>query len=96
MDSFLYQCKINNVSSEIMNDIKVATFKYIKACSNQKAPSNIMLTKKYLNKNNLLAVPFDKGVGICLMKKETYENKIDDILKLSQFEKLVKTVRTSL
>lgn len=28
--------------------------------------------------------------GICLMKKETYKKKIDDILNLSQFEKWVK------
>ena len=38
----------------------------------------------------MLAVPFDKGVGICLMTRETYKNKMNDILKLDQFEKLEK------
>ena len=47
-----------------------------------------MLTKKYLKDNNLLAVPFDKGIGICIMKAETYKNKLQDILNLPQFEKL--------
>ena len=38
-----------------------------------------MLTNKYLKDNDLLAVPFDKGVGICVMSKETYTSKIKAI-----------------
>ena len=34
-----------------------------------------------------LAVPFDKGIGICLMKRETYEAKLSEILSLPQFVK---------
>ena len=44
------------------------------------------MTKKYLKDQNLLAVPFDKGIGICLMKSELYNNKLDDIIQLPQFE----------
>ena len=40
--------------------------------------------------NNLLAVPFDKGVGICLMKKEDFCSKLNDILQLPQFQKVEK------
>ena len=76
------------MSADIVNDINIKTFKYIKACSNQKSPRNLILTKRYLKQNDLLAVPFDKGVGICLMKRETYEKKMEEILKLDQFEKL--------
>ena len=47
------------------------------------------MTQKYLKDNKLLAVPFDKGVGICLMKQEVYEDKLMDILKLPQFEKMI-------
>ena len=47
------------------------------------------MTKRYLKENNLLAVPFDKGTGICIMKKETYCNKLKDILNLDQFEKVI-------
>ena len=71
-----------------MNDINVATFKYIKSCSKQKSPRNLLLTKRYFKEHDILAVPFDKGVGICLMKRDTYNSKMDDILKLDQFEKL--------
>ncbi|XP_066920124.1 uncharacterized protein [Clytia hemisphaerica] len=48
-----------------------------------------MLTKKYLKENDLLAIPFDKGVGICIMKKETYNRKLAQIYNLPQFEKYV-------
>ena len=39
--------------------------------------------------NGLLAVPFDKGVGICVMPKETYNSKIKAITDLPQFEKYI-------
>ena len=45
-------------------------------------------TKRYSKEKELLAVPFDKGVGICLMKKGDYETKLDAILQLPQFEKV--------
>ena len=48
------------------------------------------MTKRYLRDNKLLAVPFDKGIGICLMKSETYHDKMDDILRLPQFQKVLK------
>ena len=47
-----------------------------------KKPGSI---RKYLNDNGLLAVPFDKGLGFCVMKKETYEEKLKDLLKAEQF-----------
>ena len=51
---------------------------------------HMMLTNKYLKENNLLAVPFDKGIGICLMTRETYNNKMKLLTDLPQFEKVVK------
>ena len=88
IDALLFNCKKNKVPKEIVDDINVATFKYIKSCSNQKSPRNISLTKRYLKEHDLLAIPFDKGVGVCLMKRKTYERKLNDILELDQFEKL--------
>ena len=38
--------------------------------------------RKYLNDNGL---PFDKGVGFCVMKKERYEKKLKDLLQAEQF-----------
>ena len=63
--------------------------KYVKACSAQKSPRNLIMTKRYLKENNLLAIPLDKGTGICIMKKKTYRDKLKDILNLDQFEKII-------
>ena len=35
--------------------------------------------------NGLLAVPFDMGVGFCVLKKETCEKKLKDLLEAEQF-----------
>ena len=31
-------------------------------------------TRKYLRDNGLLAVPFDRWVGLCIMREQTYES----------------------
>ena len=49
------------------------------------------MTQRYLKENKLLAIRFDKGIGICLMKKETYHEKMNNIINLPQFEKLQNT-----
>ena len=47
------------------------------------------MTKRYLKQKGLLAVPFDKGIGICVMTVECYKAKMMDIINLPQFEKYV-------
>ena len=41
--------------------------------------------RKYLKSNGLVAVPYDKGVGFCVMRKDTYENKVSDTLDSNKF-----------
>ena len=87
---FFPYCIYIYVSKEIITDINIKTLDYIKKCKKIKCSKQIKLTKKYLKDNNLLAVPFDKGIGICVMKKETYFQKMDNIIQLPQFEKVTK------
>ena len=82
LDLFLDFFKSNNVDDRIIMDINVKTLAYIKRCQKQKEPRHIMMTNRYLKDNYLLAIPFDKGVGICVMKKETYHSKLDQIISL--------------
>ena len=77
------------MSEEIITDLNVKTLNYIKKCKKLKNSRYVTLTKKYLKDNGLLAIPFDKGVGICVMHKETYHNKMDSIISLPQFEKWI-------
>ena len=85
----LSYCTENNVDESIVSDINIKTLAYVKKCSKQKPARNLTLTKKYLKDNDLLAIPFDKGVGICIMKRERYEAKMMEILNLPQLEKVV-------
>ena len=91
LDLLLSHCKSKQVSEETITDINVKTLAYIKKCKKLKSSRNIALTQKYLKEHNLVAVPFDKGIGICIMKVETYHQKLDEILNLPQFEKLDST-----
>ena len=84
------------LKNEIISDINVKTLNYIKKCKKQKSTRKITMTKKYLKDNNLLAIPFDKGIWICVMKKEGYSKKLNTILQLPQFEKVTITRRNGL
>ena len=90
LDELLAHCKKNKITEETISDINIKTLNYIKRCKKLKSSRNIQKTKRYLKENDLLAVPFDKGIGICLMKREDYQKKLDDILKLPQFKKVKK------
>ena len=79
--------KLVNINSlDTLNQINIATFNYIKECKKQRADRKVTMTNRYLRENNLLAVPFDKGRGICLMKVETYRDKLKQITSGPQFE----------
>ena len=71
IDSLLHKLKTQNTSNEAINDVNAATLNYIKRCSKQKVPRHLTMTKHFLKEHELLAVPFDKGTGICLMKSTT-------------------------
>jgi len=79
------------VPDETITDINVKTLAYIKGCKKMKTSRNILMTKKYLKEKDLLAIPFDKGVGICIIKKRSYHEKMDMIINLPQFEKMENT-----
>ena len=70
------------------NDIQALSTWYIK--QNRRIPQDSAVDKvsKYLRQNGLLAIPFDKGVGFCVMRCSEYESKLNDILNGPQFIKL--------
>ena len=46
------------------------------------------MIRQFLKEHDLLAVPFDKGIGICVMKASNYREKLGAILQLEQFVKV--------
>ena len=64
LDLLLEVCKNTGVANETITDINVKTLTYIKKCKQLKPSRKVTRTRKYLKEKNLVAVPFDKGVGI--------------------------------
>ena len=91
LDILLGRCERDNIEHDSINDINIAVVRYIRQCEKQHFPRNLKLTQAFLKKHDLLAIPFDKGTGFCVMKAAEYEAKIMDILNLPQFEKMIKT-----
>lgn len=89
LDDLIRFCRRQKVDEDVITDINVKTLGYIKQCNKQKGSRNMKMTNKYLKENNLIALPFDKGIRICIMKVETYNNKMKTITDVPQFEKLV-------
>ena len=91
LDSFLNYCEKNAIPDSTITEINIKTLNYINKCKKQKVPNHIKLTREFLKKNELIAVPFDKGIGFCVMPVSSYQNKLMPILNLDQFEKVEKT-----
>ena len=89
LDGPLNFCKEQGINDDIITDINIKTLTYIKKCKKQKYSRNVQLTCHYLKDNDLVAVPFNKGTDICVMKVNVYQEKLMNILKSSQFQKLV-------
>ena len=48
----------------------------------------------YLKDFNLLAISYDKGIGICVMQKNVYQQKLDYIIPLRRFERVLRPGKT--
>ena len=60
---------------------------YAKRVKQTPSDKGVEKARKYLKSNGLVAVPYDKGVGFCVMRKDTYENKLSDTLDSNHFSK---------
>ena len=85
IDSFLSELKLNRLLGEKLCEIEAASKRYAKNVKQTPSDKSVEKARKYLKENRLLAVPFDKGVGFCVMKKETSEKKLKDLLPAEQY-----------
>ena len=79
--------KDQKTSGETLCEIEAAAKPYAKNVRQTPRDKAVEKTRKYLKDNGLLAVPFDKGVGFCIMRKQTYESKLESLLQSAQFVK---------
>ena len=47
-----------------------------------------MRVAKFSNDNNIVTLPFDKGTGFCVMKKQSFHKKLADALDFTQFQEI--------
>ena len=79
------ELKLNRIPGEKSCEIEAAAKRYGKNVKQTPSDKDVEKARKYLKDNGLLAVPFDKGVSFCVMKKETYKKKLKDLLQAEQF-----------
>ena len=77
--------KLNRLPEEKLCEIEAAAKRYAKNVKQTPSDKGVEKARKFLKDNGLLTVPFDKGVDFCVMKKETYEKKLKDLLQAEQF-----------
>ena len=53
---------------------------YAKRLKQIPSDKGVEKARNYLKSNGLVAVPYDKSVGFCVMRKESYKNKLSDFL----------------
>ena len=82
---FLSELKLNRLPGEKLCEIEAATKEYAKNGKQTPSEKGVEKARKYLKDICLLAVPFDKGVDFCVMKKETYEKNLKNLLQAEQF-----------
>ena len=85
IDSFLSELKLNRIPGEKLCEIETAAKRNAKNVKQTPSDKGVEKARKYLKDNEPLAVPFDKGVNFCVMKKETFEKKLKDLLQAEQF-----------
>ena len=85
IDIFLSGLKNRLVPGEAVCEIEAMAKSYAKRVKQTPSDKGVEKARKYLKSNGLVAVTYDKGVGFCVMRKDTYENKLSDTLDSNQF-----------
>ena len=65
-----------------------STVHYNNRMLKQKLDKSVVKVNRYLKKENVKAVPFDKGAGFCWLTSEQYGERLTDILRGPQFLEL--------
>ena len=87
IDIFLSDLKNRKVPGEALCEIEAVAKTYAKRVKQTPTDKGVEKARKYLKSNGLVAVPYDKGVGFCVMRNDTYENKLSYTLDSNQCSK---------
>ena len=85
INNFLLDLKNRKVTGEALCEIEAAAKAYAKRVKQTPSNKGVEKARKYLKSNGLVGVPYDRDVGFCVRKKDTYKNKWSDTLDSNQF-----------
>ena len=88
VDKLVRELRENNTEGEKLCEIEASAKRYAKNVRETPLDRGVKKVHDYLKANDLLAVPFDKGCGFCVMKKSTYREKLDEVMNSDQFQKI--------
>ena len=86
IDKVLARMKNYDSNIDAMNERNALTVGYLKQMKRQKPDRAVKMVTSYLKKNNLKAVPFDKGAGYCLISAGDYNERLLEVLNGEQFK----------
>ena len=75
VNKLVRELRENNAGGERLCEIEASAKWYAKKVRETRMNRGVKKVHDYLKTNDLLAVPFDKGCGFCVMKKATYTEK---------------------
>ena len=87
IDIYLSDLKNRKVPGEALCEIEAVAKADAKRVKQTPSDKGVETKRKNLKSNGLVAVPYDTGMGFCVMRKDTYENKLSDTLDSNQFSK---------
>ena len=96
VDKLVRELRQNNTEREKLFEIGASAKLYAKIVREAPMDRGVKKVHDYLKANDLLAVPFDKGCGFCVMKKSTYTEKLAEVLNSDQFQKSMEQKMTLL
>ena len=80
IDIFLSDLKNCKLPWGALCDIEAVAKAYAKRVKQTPSNKGVEKARKYLKSKGFVAVLYNKGVSFCVMRKDTYENKLSDTL----------------
>ena len=86
VNRFLEKLVAAKCDPSVVNRVNAHAVLYAQKCNRRFGNRLVKKVTSYLKENGIVAVPFDKGLGFCLMKQESYFEKINALCQGSQFQ----------
>ena len=92
IDKLIKTLRENGTDGKKLYEIEASKKWYAKTVRETPSDRGVVERAKFLKDNDILAVPFDKCSGFCVMKRQSYHKKLPDVLDWTQFYEIASTM----